>query len=468
MNPDPGLRSSTARLALAYGAISALLISALLAAVFLLTRGVLQREIDTIVAAEVESLTDLFQSDGIQGVTDTLDKRTDSWGRLGAVYLLADSSLNPLAGNLTAWPKDVRCVPNGRVDFRIVATVGDEHVSHPVEARCEHLAGQYWLLVGTDTSDREQTLHRFAVATAWGVGLTSLLVLGLGWRYSRRASRRVRSFAATCDSIVRGDLTRRLSVSGAQDEFDALSTTVNAMLDRLERQTDTLRTTLGSIAHDLRTPLYRLRMRLEESMLDPKGPAETQELVAPAMAELDRVQRTLGTLLEIARAASGTGSSHQQPVDLAHVAREMFELYAPGLQERGIHTRLEVASKALVNGQRQLLSQLLANLLENALKYVPAGCTVLVDVHAEHSGTVLIVADTGPGIAAGNRERALQPFVRLHDTRIDSTGSGLGLSLVAAIARLHGARLDLEDNHPGLRVIFRFPDWAPSSSDRAG
>jgi signal transduction histidine kinase len=186
------------------------------------------------------------------------------------------------------------------------------------------------------------------------------------------------------------------------------------------------------------------------------------------MAELDRVQRTLGTLLEIARAESGTGSGNQQPVDLAHVAREMYELYAPGLQERGIHTRLEVASKALVNGQRQLLSQLLANLLENALKYVPAGCTVLVDVHPEHSGAVLIVADTGPGIAEADRERALQPFVRLHDTRIDSTGSGLGLSLVAAIARLHGARLNLEDNHPGLRVIFRFPDWAPSSRDRAG
>ena len=457
MNPNPGLRSSTARLALAYGTISALLISALLAAVFLLTRGVLQREIDTIVSAEVESLTDLFQSDGIQGVTDTLDKRTDSWGRLGAVYLLADSSLTPLAGNLTAWPTDVRCVPGGRVDFRIVATAEGETVSHPVEARCEHLAKQYWLLVGTDTSDREQTLHRFAVATAWGVGLTSLLVLSLGWRYSRRTSRRVRSFAATCDSIVRGDLTRRLSVSSAQDEFDALSTTVNSMLDRLERQTDTLRTTLGSIAHDLRTPLYRLRMRLEESLLDPKGPSETQELVAPAMAELDRVQRTLGTLLEIARAESGAGSGNQQQVDLAHVVREMYELYAPGLQERGIHTRLEVADQALVNGQRQLLAQLLANLLENALKYVPAGCSMLMDVHAEHSSIVLIIADTGPGIAAEDRERALQPFVRLHDTRVESTGSGLGLSLVAAIARLHEATLKLEDNHPGLRVICRFP-----------
>jgi signal transduction histidine kinase len=355
-------------------------------------------------------------------------------------------------------------VSNGRVDFRIVATVNDETVSHPVEAQCEHLANQYWLLVGTDTSSRERTLHRFAVATGWGVGLTALLVFALGWWYSRRTAHRVRSFAATCDSIVRGDLTRRLAMSGAQDEFDALGTTVNAMLDRLERQTDTLRTTLGSIAHDLRTPLYRLRMRLEESMLDPKGPAATQDLVAPAMAELDRVQRTLGTLLEIARAESGAGSVSQQQVDLAHVVREMYELYAPGLQERGINTRLEVTDKALVNGQRQLLAQMLANLLENAIKYVPAGCSVLMDVHAEHSSIVLIVADTGPGIAAADRERALQPFVRLHDTRIDSTGSGLGLSLVAAIARLHGARLTLEDNHPGLRVICRFP----SSGDHAG
>lgn len=455
MAPSPGLRSSTARLAVAYGALSVLLISALLGAVFVLTRGVLQREIDTLVAAEVEGLTDLFRSDGIEGITETLRKRTDSWGRLGAVYLLADSSLRPLAGNLTVWPRDVVPAPNTRVEFRIVANAGDGQVSHPVEARCEHLAGQYWLLVGTDTSDREQTMHRFAVATFWGVGLTTLVVLALGWRYSRRTARRVRSFADTCDSIVHGDLSRRLVVSNAHDEFDALGSTVNDMLGRLERQAETLRTTLGSIAHDLRTPLYRLRMRLEESALY-RHEADARELVAPALAELDRVQRTLGTLLEIARAETGAGSGKQEQVDLVHVAREMFDLYAPGLQERGIQPQLHVGGQVLVSGRRQLLAQMLVNLLENALKYVPAGCTVRVEVNPG-DGAVLMVADNGPGIPEADRDRALQPFVRLHDANSESAGSGLGLSLVAAIARLHGATITLEDNHPGLRVVCRFP-----------
>lgn len=459
MESRTGLRSSTARLALTYGALSALLISALLGTVFLLTRGVLQREIDTIVSAEVESLTDLFESEGIQGVAETLDKRTDSWGRLGAVYLLVDSSLRPLAGNLTAWPRDVHPAPNARVQFRIVANAGDQLESHPVEARCEHLAEEYWLLVGTDTSDREQTLHQFAVATGWGVGLTTLLVLALGWRYSRRTARQVRTFARTCDSIVKGDLTQRLSMSGTQDEFDALGTTVNSMLDRLERQTITLRTTLGSIAHDLRTPLYRLRMRLEESLLVPGQPTVTPELIAPALMELDRVQRTLGTLLEIARAEAGAGPDNPEQVDLAHLACEMFELYAPGLQERGIEAHLDAAGQVMISGRRQLLAQLIANLLENALKYVPAGCSVTFAVHREAAHTILCLSDTGTGIPAADRDRALQPFVRLRDSLVDSddVGSGLGLSLVAAITRLHGATLTLEDNHPGLRITCRFP-----------
>jgi signal transduction histidine kinase len=342
-----------------------------------------------------------------------------------------------------------------RLHFRIDAQTPAG--SHPVEAHCEALPGGYWMLVGTDTSEREATLRRFGIATLWGVGLTTALVLVLGWRYSRRTAQRVRAFADTCDSIIHGDLSRRLAVSGARDEFDALGGTVNAMLDQLEQQAGTLRATLGSVAHDLRTPLYRLRMRLEESMLEGAPPIATPELVAPAIRELDRVQHTLGVMLEIARAQAGAGDRTKVQVDLSQLASEMGELYAPGLHEHDIGLQVDIEPELLVAGNRQLLAQMIANLLENVLRHVPSGGHVRLAMAREEGTVVLTIADNGPGIAETDRARALQPFVRLRATTTGEQGSGLGLSLVAAIARLHGAVLDLDDNRPGLRVRCRFP-----------
>lgn len=461
MNAAAGFRPSGARLALAYGAASAVLIGALLGAVYLLTRNVLQREFDRIVAEEVQDLRDDFDSGGIDGLRAALQRREDGWGRLGAVYLLADASLVRVAGNLTAWPDDARPAPGARLHFRIDADARGGVDSHPVDARCEPLPGGYWLLVGTDTSDREATLRRFGIATLWGVGLTTALVLALGWRYSRRTAQRVRGFADTCDSIMRGDLSQRLVVGSRQDEFDALGASVNTMLDRLERQAETLRTTLGSVAHDLRTPLYRLRMRLEEQLL-PGGSREASERLAPAIRELDRVQHTLGVLLEIARAQSGAAAAAQERVDLSQLVGELGELYAPGFQEQGIHFEEQPGSGLLVAGNRQLLAQLIANLLENALRHVPRDGHVRLAAQRSDGDIELSVRDDGPGIPAADRERALQPFVRLHDDSGASGGSGLGLSLVAAIARLHGARLELRENRPGLAVLCRFAPAPPA------
>jgi signal transduction histidine kinase len=330
--------------------------------------------------------------------------------------------------------------------------------SHPVWAKVEQLPGYYWLLIGTDISESERSLQRFSLANIWGIVLITALVGLLGWWYSRRTERRVRDISATCDSIVHSDLSQRLQVGQRSDEFDQLSRTVNEMLSRLEQQAQMLRTTFGSIAHDLRTPLYRLRVRLEEGLLHPDAPLAARELVAPALLELDRVQRTLGTLLEIARAESGkTARTHEQ-VNLTALAREMHELYSPGMQERGLQLSLDLHEAPPVAGQRQLLAQLIANLLENALKYVPSGGNVLLSVQGDAAHTKLSVVDSGPGIPAADRERAQLPFVRLQDAPADAqTGSGLGLSLVRAIVRLHGGEVALLDNHPGLRVVCSFP-----------
>jgi signal transduction histidine kinase len=456
------MRMSSARLALFYTALVTVLTSVLLVTVYLLTRSALEREIDAVVRAEVEDLSDDLRLGGVEQVAATLRLRADSWGRTGAVFLLADQHFQPVAGNLSAWPRDIVTRDSAMVEFDIAAQERGEPVLHPVEARIQRLANGHWLLVGADTSERQNVLRRFGLATIWGIALTALCVWLLGAAYARRTARRVRDYANTCETIMQGDLTQRLRVDGSRDEFDALALAVNAMLERIERQTATLRAAFDSIAHDLRTPLYRLRVRLEEAQLraNPSNDAlhrETQELVAPALEELDRVQRTLATLLQIARAEAAGVTTHGDEVDLAELTANMVELYAPGMRAAGLEVTLDAPAPVPLTGNRQLLAQLITNLLENALKYVPSGGHVHVGVHNTGDGVTLTVADDGPGIAAADRAAALQPFVRVGDAAVKAAGSGLGLSLAAAVVRLHRAQLTLRDNVPGLIVECEFP-----------
>jgi signal transduction histidine kinase len=455
------MRMSSARLALLYTGLVTVLTSVLLGTVYLLTRSALEREIGAVVRAEVEDLTDDLRLGGVEQVAATLRLRADSWGRTGAVFLLADAQFRPVAGNLSAWPRDVSVNASSMVEFDIAAQELGAAVLHPVEARVQRLSNGYWLLVGADTSERQKVLRRFGLATIWGIALTALAVWLLGAAYARRTARRVRDYATTCETIVRGDLTQRLRVDGSRDEFDALAGAVNAMLDRIEQQTTTLRAAFDSIAHDLRTPLYRLRVRLEEAQLRTGGAEalqrETQELVAPALEELDRVQRTLATLLQIARAEAAGVTTHRDEVDLAALAANMVELYAPGMRAAGLDVTLDAPQPATLTGNRQLLAQLIINLLENALKYVPAGGHVRVTVRNSAASISLTVADDGPGIAPEERAAALRPFVRVGDSAAKASGSGLGLSLSAAVARLHRAELTLGDNAPGLIVRCEFP-----------
>jgi signal transduction histidine kinase len=468
------IRLSSARLALVYTALITVLTSALLGTVYLLTRNALEREIATVVRAEVDDLQDDLRLGGVEQVAATLRLRSDSWGRTGAVFLLADRNLQHIAGNLTEWPTGVPAHSAELVEFDIDANERGALVQHPVEARIDKLANGYWLLVGADTSERQDVLRSFGLATLWGIALTALAVWLLGAVYARRNARRVRDFAVTCESIMHGDQTQRLRTDGSRDEFDALAVAVNAMLDRIEQQTSTLRTAFDSIAHDLRTPLYRLRVRLEEAQLraaaaDSAESHATHELVAPALEEIDRVQRTLATLLAIARAEAAGLTTHADDVDLAELASNLVELYAPGMRAVGLEVTLDAPAPARLTGNRQLLAQLITNLLENVLKYVPAGGKVRVAVRNSEDRIELSVADNGPGIAPAERAAALRPFVRVGDAAQRAGGSGLGLSLAAAVARLHRAQLMLGDNAPGLIVFCEFPvGTSPHPENGAG
>ena len=445
------LRTSAARLALGYGAIFTLGVSALLGTVYFLTTRVIQNDADAVISAELEGLTDEYRRDGLSGLADELSFRADSWGQTGAVYLLVDANLVKEGGNLTSWPFDG--IPNGQwAQFDLKSPREDDKVRmHPVRASLSLLPDGHRLLVGIDVTQQRRFASTFRYATLWGIGLTALAGAIAGYFLSRRLTRRVQSIAATCDAIVGGDLDRRLPVDGSQDEFDALALAVNNMVDRLAENAQLLRATFDSAAHDLRGPLYRLRGRLEDAGRMPTTEPPVRAGIDAALTELDRVQRTLATLLQIAQAESGMAAANRATVDLGELITDIGELYEPAAREKSMTLQVAASGNCRVHGNRQLLAQLVANLVENSLKYIAAGGHI--DVRAQREGPTvwLMVADDGPGIAQGDRSAALKPFVRLPQAQ-SRDGSGLGLSLVAAISRLHHAQLLLEDNQPGLRV----------------
>ncbi len=448
------LQSSAVRLALLYVGVFMLAVGALLGAVLLIAQRELVREVDLVIATELEGLRDEYEEGGLQSVVETLNRRTDSWGRTGAVYMLIDASGNRVAGNLSAWPE----VPAGEqqwVEFDLTAREHGVEVDHPVRAGI-YVLDAHRLLVGTDVSERRKFAARLRDAMLWSMLLAALLSGLIGWWYSRRVGARVRAAALACEQIISGDLAQRLPVGRSNDEFDQLATAVNHALDRVEQQTVAVRATFNSAAHDLRSPLYRLRMRLESAAQRPGDGADVREVLGAAIGDLDRVQRTLATLLQLARADAGVPLSDAETVDLADLAREMTELYAPAAREAGLALAVHAPAACPITGNRQLLAQMLTNLLENALKFVPAGGAIEVGVSGSGAAdAVLSVVDNGPGIPQGQRSMALEPFRRLarDDVR---PGSGLGLSLVAAVMRLHHGRVVLGDREPGLEVRCEF------------
>lgn len=449
----PRFFSSTARLAIWYLCGVTLGVSALLWSAYLLTQRAMERQVDLVVETEIESLREGYRGGGRQRLIDVLEQRDDDWGRLGAAYLLVDQQGVPLAGNLSAWPKQF--ISKDRwLEFDINVSEQGRVVDHPVRAAVVTLDGNR-LLVGTDVSERRRFAQRLRATTYWGVGLTAALMALTGWWFSRRVASRVRGVAQACDSIISGDLSRRLPLERSADEFDQLAGTVNSMLDRIEQQTAVVRVTFNSAAHDLRAPLYRMRARLETALHGVNTGEVADAAIQATLDDLERVQRTLATLLQIAQAEAGAGGVPPERIDLAQLARELGELYAPEARERGLTLNVQAPVPALMQGHQQLVAQLLANLLENAIKYVPASGVIDVQVNIESDEIVLLVADSGPGIPERAHEAMLLPFRRL-DRDSAAPGSGLGLSLVAAVVRLHHGRLELRGNEPGLRVCCRF------------
>ncbi|HMI37713.1 MAG TPA: ATP-binding protein [Steroidobacteraceae bacterium] len=455
----PRFLSSSARLALWYLGGAGLGISVLLWSTYLLTQRAMERQVDLVVETEIESLREDYRGGGIARLIEVLDQRDDDWGRLGAAYLLVDREGNQLAGNLSSWPKQFTTA-GAWLEFDIRASERGRAVDHPVRATVVTLDGNR-LLVGTDVSERRRFAERLRGTTYWGMGLTVGFMALTGLWFSRRVAARVRAVAQACKRIISGDLTRRLPRERNADEFDQLASAVNGMLDRIEQQTAIVNVTFNSAAHDLRAPLFRMRARLEAALTAAAaGVAAAGEHSAGAamratIDDLERVQRTLATLLQIAQAEAGGNNASRERVDLAQMVRELGELYEPEARERGLTLKVQADSPAVLSAHQQLLAQLVTNLLENALKYVPAGGGISLAVTASEAQIQFTISDDGPGIPAALHAEMLLPFRRqVRDAA--APGSGLGLSLVAAVVRLHHGKLELLDAAPGLIVRCRF------------
>jgi signal transduction histidine kinase len=311
------------------------------------------------------------------------------------------------------------------------------------------------LLVGRDISDAAAFRDRVKTTLIWSGLLALAIGLVGGTVMSRNMLRRVEEVNRTAERVIAGNLSDRVPRLGTGDEFDQLAANLNSMLDQIERLMAGMREVTDNVAHDLKTPLARLRARLELALLAPGDRSAQAEAIRAAIEEADRMLATFNALLSIAEAEAGAGPASAEPLDLGALAGAVAELYEPVAEEKGFVMRLERAPGVLIHGDRHLLSQALANLLDNALKY--GGREIVVSTMRQNGRAVLEVGDRGPGIPERERETVFDRFVRLEPSR-STPGNGLGLSLVRAVAHRHNATVGLADNRPGLKVRLEFSE----------
>jgi len=437
-------RSSSLRLAALYTAGFALSVVALGAISLITTEAALRRMFDDRIAAESASLIQEYRTEGREGVVQAVRERDRTPGALD--YGLQGADGRAIAGRLAG-----ARAPAGWSVLSMGAAREDAERTRVLAAR---LPNGERLLVGDDV-DRTEALNdelvrRLALAF---VGVVLLGVAG-GWGLSRGVHRRIASITGTAQAIIDGDLTRRVPAARAADDLGSLAATLNRMLDRIGVLMESVRQVSNDIAHDLRTPLTRLRARLEAS-LRAGDRAERVEAIEGALADLDAILGTFAALLRIAQIEGGARRAAFRPVDLAELSRTVVEAFAPSAEDAGQSLQLRAEGPLLAEGDPELLTQMLVNLVENGLRH--AGPNARVEVRCKRAGgaPVISVVDDGPGVPAAERERLFDRFHRLETSR-STPGSGLGLALVAAVARLHGAEASLDDAAPGLACLVTF------------
>lgn len=444
-------RSFSVRLALVSALLSTLMVGLVFAFLYWRAIDVVEAQAADTAASELQSLAEHLADSGLLGLVRSVEERSRVAAEAEPVYLVVDGLGNRLAGNLLDWPPTL--LADGAWRKVELYRRGD---ARPVliGARAARLPGGVRLIVGRALEGRVQIQHAIGEAVTWALAAVWVMTMGGGLLLSRSILRRVDEVAATNREVMVGDLGRRVRLRGSGDEFDRLGASMNSMLARIEELMVGMRTVTDSIGHDLRSPLTRLRSRLERARAAEATAAEREKALDEALSDVDSTLDLLGRLLEIARAESGLQRGQMAEVDLAAVARDVCELYEPTAEDRGLALETAAAAPLAVLGHHELLAQAVSNLVDNATKY--ARSRIRIEVVAVGDRARVRVEDDGPGIAPADRQRATERFVRLDPSR-GGKGAGLGLSMVAAVARLHRGALELSDAGPGLRADLLLP-----------
>ncbi len=448
-------RSTALRLAVLYTAAFAISVVVLGTITLLTTRASLRQQFDARIQAESAALAQEFRTEGLTGVVQAVRERDSTPGALD--YGLEGARGQPMAGRLAGRRAGLGWT-------RLLApSQSDEHES--IRVLTTELPGNYRLIVGDD-DDRSENLQQTVLQNfAWAfAGVVVLGFLG-GFGLSRDVHRRLAAISGTAEAIIDGDLDRRVPARDSDDDLDRLAATINRMLDRIAGLMQSLRQVSDDIAHDLRTPLTRLRQRLEAARGASR--AEMQASIDGALQDLDGILDTFAALLRIAQIQAGARRSGFRPVDLAALAHTVVEAFAPSAEDAGQALVLDVTGHPVIDGDPELLTQMLANLVENAMRHAGARAHIKVRV-VPSPAPRLSIFDDGPGIPPGERERLFDRFYRLERSR-STPGSGLGLPLAAAVAKLHGADIQLLDADPGLEARVTFPQRLgfPNEEDRS-
>ncbi|MFQ5995352.1 MAG: sensor histidine kinase [Acidiferrobacterales bacterium] len=462
------LRSSTFRLALIYMVLFGASVLILLGFIYWSTAASVGRQTDAIIEAEITGLAERYRLTGLTGLTDVIAERLSRQPAGSSIYLLADPNLRPLVGNLNGWPAAPK-TPDGWVMFRLEDYSSGSGEVHRARARTFELRGGFYLLVGRDMHEVDAVRRQVIRALGWGALITVIMALAGGVMMTRSTVRRIETITDTSHEIMTGDLSRRIPTTGTGDDFDKLADNLNSMLAQIEAHMEDVRRVSDNIAHDLKTPLAHLRHRLEQLQRQAVDSEQLREDIDRAILEADKLLSTFSALLRIARIESDAYRAGFKEVDLGALLRDVAELYEPLAEDKGQRLVVSVVHDAHVTADRDLLFQAIANLVDNAIKYAPNGGTIDIALDQESQRPCISIADDGPGIPAAAREKVFQRFFRMEPSRT-TPGSGLGLSLVAAVAKLHRARVQLRDNEPGLRVDLRFdlvngPDLSSVSAE---
>ncbi|MBV8737809.1 MAG: HAMP domain-containing protein [Alphaproteobacteria bacterium] len=447
------VRTHAFRLAAFYFLVFAVSVLGVLFFVYWTSADFVERQTEATLDAEITGLAEQYNQRGLSGLVQIIAARSAGDTGDGMLYLVTAPDGRPLAGNISGWPLGVPA-RSGWLSFAVDVRLNGRVVAHPARGSRIIMPEGYRLLVGHDISDAAAFRDRVKLTLMW----SGLVALGMGLlggaAMGRNLLRRVELVNRTSERVMAGNLSDRIPLDGTSDEFDLLAANLNRMLDQIERLMTVMREVTDDVAHDLKTPLSRLRARLELALLGPVDAGAQREAIRAAIDEADRLLATFNALLRIAEAEVGAGRDLAEPLDLAEVAHSVVEFYEPVAEEKGFSIILTTEPQVKIRGDRHLLSQALANLLDNALKYACGG-EIQVRVFRSEKA-VIEVADHGPGIPAADREVVFDRFVRLEPSR-STPGNGLGLSLVRAVAHRHHGTVTLADNHPGLIVRLEFP-----------